>query len=198
MSSSIGHSLIAISIQRATEPTDTKAKWVTSFWWTLCLVIVANFPDVGRVLEHVGGIRPEITHLLAFVLVLPTLLLPLVCWAAEGRERMVAVVQLFATSISHIAADLLVGVKNYQLFWPFSDCSVRLPFGFLPSSPGVSLFNPYLYRNLVIELAILLPLFYFSGWRKVQLWQGSRKCLTIAALSSFIAGACVAYHLDRP
>lgn len=198
MSSSIGHSLIAISIQRATEPIGTNAKVVTSFWWALCLVIVANLPDVGKVLEHVRGIRPEITHSLVFALVLPMLLLPLVYRAVEGRERMVAIVQLFAASLSHIVADFWVGVNSYPLLWPFSNLPVCPPFGFLPSSPGISLFNLYLYRNLAIELAILLPLFYFSGWRKVRLWQGKRKWLTVAALFSSIAGVCVAYRLDRP
>lgn len=197
MSSSIGHSLIAISIQRATEPTDTKAKWVRSFWWTFCLVVVANFPDVGKALRHVGSIYPA-THSLGFALILSMLLLPLVYRAVEGRERMVAIVQLFAASLSHIVADFWVGVNSYPLLWPFSNLPVCPPFGFLPSSPGISLFNLYLYRNLAIELAILLPLFYFSGWRKVRLWQGKRKWLTVAALFSSIAGVCVAYRLDRP
>jgi hypothetical protein len=66
--------------------------------------------------------------------------------------------QAMLAGLSHLLLDLLVGVTPLPVWWPFSFQRVQLPFGILPSAGGLSLSNPYLYRNTLIELGILIPL----------------------------------------
>jgi hypothetical protein len=55
--------------------------------------------------------------------------------------------------------DMLVGVWPLPLLWPFTDARFALPFGILPSAPSFRLDNPYMYRNLLMEVGILIPLY---------------------------------------
>ena len=62
-----------------------------------------------------------------------------------------------AAGLSHLVLDLLVGVMPLPLLWPLARTECRLPFGLLPSAGAIRLFNPYLYRNLLIEMGVLVP-----------------------------------------
>ncbi|TKR30668.1 metal-dependent hydrolase [Luteimonas gilva] len=64
---------------------------------------------------------------------------------------------LLAASLSHPALDLLVGAHPVPLLWPLSDPDLSMPFGVLPSAGRLALGNYYLWRNLLIELVVLLP-----------------------------------------
>ena len=66
---------------------------------------------------------------------------------------------LLLASVSHPLLDLLVGAHGLPLLWPFTDRQVALPFGLLPSAGRLALDNYYLWRNLLIELGVLVPLF---------------------------------------
>jgi inner membrane protein len=61
--------------------------------------------------------------------------------------------------VSHILLDYLVGVHPSPLFWPISTEVYTCPVGILPSAGALDVRNPYLYRNLGIELGILVPFF---------------------------------------
>jgi hypothetical protein len=70
--------------------------------------------------------------------------------------------------------DMLVGVWPLPLLWPLSDQVFRLPFGILPSAPVFNLSNPLMYRNLFMEVGILVPLYaglYLARHAQWAVWQ---------------------------
>lgn len=86
--------------------------------------------------------------------------------------------QVILAGLSHLLLDLLVGVTPLPLFWPLSNLTMRLPFGLLPSAGRIQLTNPYFYRNLLIELGILLPL----SWLLLKLPHSQKRPIQIALL----------------
>lgn len=68
-------------------------------------------------------------------------------------------------AFSHLFLDFWVGVNSYAMLWPLSEQRFGSPWGFLPSSPGLSLKNRFLYRNLSLELMIFGPMLYFCMGR---------------------------------
>lgn len=65
---------------------------------------------------------------------------------------------LLAAGISHPLLDLLVGAHPVPLFWPL-DGGVSIPAGVLPSAGSLAFDNFYLWRNLLIEIGVLGPVF---------------------------------------
>ncbi|WP_447785452.1 metal-dependent hydrolase [Stenotrophomonas bentonitica] len=65
---------------------------------------------------------------------------------------------LLAAGISHPLLDLLVGAHPVPLFWPL-DGGVSIPTGVLPSAGSLAFDNFYLWRNLLIEMGVLGPVF---------------------------------------
>jgi hypothetical protein len=65
---------------------------------------------------------------------------------------------LLAAGMSHPLLDLLVGAHPVPLFWPL-DGGVSIPAGVLPSAGSLAFGNFYLWRNLLIELGVLGPVF---------------------------------------
>jgi hypothetical protein len=65
---------------------------------------------------------------------------------------------LLAAGMSHPLLDLLVGAHTVPLFWPL-DGGVSTPAGVLPSAGSLAFDNFYLWRNLLIELGVLGPVF---------------------------------------
>ncbi len=68
--------------------------------------------------------------------------------------------QALLAGLSHVLLDLLVGVTQLPLLWPLSQRAFKLPFGVLPSAGSMRLDNYYFFHNLVIELGVLVPLYY--------------------------------------
>ena len=130
--------------------------------WLACLVVAAVAPDLDYVVPwldkgHYGGLR--ISHSLMFGLWTPGILaLALWQWGIRGAVLMAMVTQVIAAGLSHLVLDLLVGVSPLPVLWPLSESAWRLPFGLLPSAGKLQWGNYYLYRNLWIELGVLLPL----------------------------------------
>lgn len=69
-------------------------------------------------------------------------------------------IQVILTAFSHLVLDLLVGVGALPLLYPLSFYRFKLPFGLLPSAGRINLANYYIYRNLLIEMRVLLPLLF--------------------------------------
>jgi len=65
---------------------------------------------------------------------------------------------MFAAPLSHVFLDFLVGVHKNPILWPFSDKLYSLNHGILPSAGRLSFGNYYFWRNLVVELGILIPM----------------------------------------
>ncbi len=188
MSSFIGHSLAAIGVyaftqpQQQTRPTQSIGQKLWLFW----LIAIASAPDIDYLIPALQspahqGLR--ITHSILVSLCLPVLaIVALMTGRAKGRKRTIMMLQLVGAGLSHLLLDLLVGVTPLPLFWPFSAHLFQLRFGLLPSAGRIALSNYYFYRNLSIELGVLLPL--LAGWQLIRqtALRTMRQRLTIAAL----------------
>lgn len=51
----------------------------------------------------------------------------------------------------------MVGAHPLPLLWPFAEYQVSTPIGVLPSAGRIDPLNYFLWRNLLIELGVLLP-----------------------------------------
>ncbi len=67
---------------------------------------------------------------------------------------------LLAAGMSHPLLDLLVGAHPVPLLWPL-DGGISIPAGVLPSAGSLAFDNLYLWRNLLIEIGVLGPVFAF-------------------------------------
>lgn len=158
MSSFVGHALAPVILYAATEP--RPVRWRAG--WPLVLAALALAPDadyVFRALILPGSPPIRVTHSLAGCLALPALvIIVLIVRGMRGRMLRLRAMQAAGAGLSHLALDLLVGVTPAALLWPLSTWTARLPTGILPSAGRLSPGNVYLYRNLAIELGVLLPI----------------------------------------
>ena len=130
-------------------------------WALPAFVFLAVCPDLDYFAIWWWHTQPtlRVTHALLFAVATSLLMWGL---TAPLRSRSLANVPfpaLLLASVSHPLLDLLVGAHGLPLLWPFTDREVALPFGLLPSAGRLALDNYYLWRNLLIELGILVPLF---------------------------------------
>ncbi|HEX8611201.1 MAG TPA: metal-dependent hydrolase [Telluria sp.] len=140
------------------------------------LVALALLPDLDYLPYWLFGIHsePRWTHSLIVALAASAL-----AWAASRHAREGAALPFAALALaacSHPVLDLLVGVHPVPLFWPLPLAQVESPLGLLPSAGRLSLTNRFMWRNLLIECAVLLPLYALGvalarqvGWRRIAL-----------------------------
>jgi membrane-bound metal-dependent hydrolase YbcI (DUF457 family) len=131
------------------------------FRWVLAaFVLVAICPDFDYFAFWAWGYsaNPRLSHSILFAVATA-----LLAWWGMRRlagpgSAAVPFAMLFLAALSHPLLDLLVGVHAIPLLWPLPnpDVSAR---GILPSAGRLAIGNFYLWRNLLIESAILLPVF---------------------------------------
>jgi hypothetical protein len=178
MSSFIGHSLPALSVYfsgphfRPNSPT-LKHRGL----WFLTLIMVAWAPDIDHFVPALNAASHQglrITHSLVACLILPIcVILMLRLQRLKRAELGFLASQVLLVALSHLGLDMLTGAMSLPLLYPFSQQLFKLPFGLLPSAGKISFSNYYLYRNLVIELGVLLPLF-----ASIHLMAHARKSLS--------------------
>lgn len=157
MSSFIGHVVTGAAIYLSQGRLDSpQARWALPLF-----VFLAVFPDfdyMGRWFLNID-MQPRITHTLVFCIAIGIL-----AWQSTTKLRVgVRHSPTFAAFVlapcSHLALDVLVGVHSLPVLWPFMAYEISSPIGVFPSTIHVlSLTNRYLWRNLLIESAVLLPL----------------------------------------
>lgn len=161
MSSFVGHGLAALTIGKAFEK---NAAFKSYLLWQACLILCVYAPDVDYIVPSLnrynnGGLR--ITHSIAFSLILPVLFIFFLT-IFDRKNLFWKGLSLCLAGLSHLFLDLLVGSRNGDpLFYPFFNKAIALPFGILPGAGAVKLSNYYFYRNLLIEIGILVPAFIF-------------------------------------
>lgn len=163
MSSFIGHSLAALSTYFVEQPASFKSRK----YWLVWLIIIASAPDIDHVIPSLhltaNSQLIRITHSILLSLVLPACtIIWLIFCGFKGRILLLRSQQVILAGLSHLVLDLLTGVNRLPLLWPFSTENFKLSFGLLPSAGGINIFNYFLYRNLLIELGVLVPLVFCS------------------------------------
>ena len=186
MSSIIGHTLTGLGVYATTRP--QKKSMLRDWLWSGWLVFVAVAPDLDYIFRSVCMRRDatgvlRITHSLVGCLIFP-LLTFFVLWRLKlaGEIRRLFAFQVVLTGLSHLAMDLSVGVSALPLLWPFTAQRFKLPFGVLPSGPAFRLDNVFMYRNLLMEVGVLVPLYagiYLARRAKLD---GRRRSFGIAVL----------------
>jgi len=158
VSSFVGHALAPVILYAATEPGPVPRRAL----WPLALVAMAWAPDADYLLRSLilpGDPPVRVTHSILGSLVVPALVVAILAMRGlRGTMLKLRGFQAAAAGLSHVLLDLLVGVTPAALLWPLSRATVRLAGGILPSAGRLSPGNPYLYRNLLIEVGVLLPI----------------------------------------
>jgi inner membrane protein len=101
------------------------------------------------------AVNPRFTHSVLFALAIAGVVRTAMRRVAAP---LVPTIALLSASLSHPVLDLLVGAHTVPLLWPFGP-EVAVPVGVLPSAGALDAGNYYLWRNLLIELGVLLPVF---------------------------------------
>ena len=161
MSSLISHAVVGFASSKY-------KKGAKNFLWILWLVFAAIAPDADYILEWFFGIRFQIryTHSIGFCFAFSILTI-IALRLAKVQHLRIYFAQIFLASYSHLFLDLLVGVYKSPWLWPLSSNTYSLPFGILPSAGKITLFNKYMYRNLLIEMGIILPILFVTDAFKV-------------------------------
>ena len=165
MSSFLGHSLAAATVYAATEfiCLAGEKSWLKSdrLAWLGWLIVVASIPDLDYVIHAWNSTNNQglrITHSILFSLTVPCLTIVWL-WLGKRQNPGKKSIQVVMAGLSHLALDLSVGVTPLPLLFPFVKIPFKLPFGILPSAGRINLDNYYFYRNLWLEMGVLLPLF---------------------------------------
>lgn len=102
--------------------------------------------------------------------------------------------------LSHLILDLSVGVTPLPLLLPLVKISFKLPFGILPSAGRVDLQNYYFYRNLWLEMGVLLPVFVVTcllGFNKVSTVKNLPLFKFIGLSSAIAMLICASYFIGK-
>jgi inner membrane protein len=178
MSSLVGHTLTSLGVYATTQPPKKLA--LRDLLWLSWLTFVAIAPDLDyfspALMRRASSGVLRVTHSLVGCLVFPILTLLVLSRLKLTREtRQLYAVQVVLAGLSHLVMDMLVGVSALPLLWPFTEQRFKLPFGVLPSAPSFRLDNVYMYRNLLIEVGVLVPLYAgiyltrranLGGWKR--------------------------------
>lgn len=166
MSSFLGHSLAGLTVYLTTTELQLNLQIKRSnrynLHWMMWLVAIASMPDIdylipSLILQH-NDCRVRTTHSLLGVLIVPVCtILILYLLGKRGKTLKLMSLQSILAGLSHLLLDLLTGVLPLPLLYPNLEV-FRLPFGLLPSAGKIQLTNYLFYRNLSIELGVIVPL----------------------------------------
>jgi inner membrane protein len=164
MSSFLGHSLAAYTLFSLNRWKRPSTRWRAM--WLGWLVVLASAPDIDYLVHALRSPAHQgrrITHSVAFSLILPLLSVGVLYLmkGLKGERRLLSICVVLA-GLSHLLLDFLVGVTPLPLLWPLSPAAFSSPVGILPSAGRIQLSNYYLYRNVLIEVGVLAPLFYVA------------------------------------
>jgi membrane-bound metal-dependent hydrolase YbcI (DUF457 family) len=134
--------------------------------WLGWLAVLASAPDIDYLVPslrspaHQGS---RITHSIAFSMILPLISACVLYFvkSLKSERRLLSICAVLA-GLSHLVLDFLVGVTPLPLLWPLGSTAFISPVGILPSAGRIQLSNYYLYRNVLIEVGVLAPIFYVA------------------------------------
>lgn len=197
MSSFLGHGLAAYSLfsldRRARPSTRWRAMWLG---W---LVVLASAPDIDYLVPALASPAHQgsrVTHSIAFSLLLPLSTVGVLYFVKglESRQRRLLSICAVLAGLSHLVLDFLVGVTPLPLLWPLGSAAFVSPVGILPSAGRIRLTNYYLYRNVLIEVGVLAPIFYVA--RGLYLGESGIRNRARMLILLLVAGCFVAWSVS--
>jgi inner membrane protein len=166
MSSFIGHSLAGLTVYLTTTELQinrqVRASSKDNLPWLMWLVAIALMPDIDYLIPSLilqyNDRRVRTTHSCLGALIVPVFtILILYLLGKRGKTLKLMSWQAVLAGLSYLLLDLLTGVLPLPLLYPSLEV-FRLPFGLLPSAGKIQLTNYLFYRNLSIELGVIVPL----------------------------------------
>jgi inner membrane protein len=196
MSSFIGHSLAAYTLASATPYRQGSAS--LRFMWAVWLIVLASAPDIDYLVPSLASPAHQgsrITHSIALSIALPLFSICVLYFirGLKSQRRLLSVCAVLA-GLSHLVLDFLVGVTPLPLLWPLDSMAFASPVGILPSAGRIQLSNYYLYRNMLIEVGVLAPLFYVA--RRLYLGEISARDRARVLMLLLVAGCFVAWSVS--
>jgi membrane-bound metal-dependent hydrolase YbcI (DUF457 family) len=196
MSSFLGHSLAAYSLFSIDWRERPSTLW--SAVWLAWLVVLASAPDIDYIVPALASPAHQgsrITHSIALSMALPLLSVGVLYFVKglKDQRRLLSVCALLA-GLSHLVLDFLVGVTPLPLLWPLDSAAFASPVGILPSAGRIQLSNYYLYRNVLIEVGMLAPIFYVA--RGLYLGEFSTRDRAKVLTLLLVAGCFVAWSVS--
>lgn len=156
MSSFVGHALAGATIHYSRQ----RSSGPPARWGLLLLIALAVAPDLDYLLLWLWGLdfHPRISHSLVCCLLL-SMVLWLSCEPLRRRDlHPPGLVAMSLATCFHLVLDLAVGIHGLPLLWPLPLAEISSPLALLPSAGRLRVDNFYLWRNLLIEMGVLLPI----------------------------------------
>jgi LexA-binding, inner membrane-associated putative hydrolase len=154
---SLGHSLLGITIGICCVPRRTSARWKVGYF--AAFVVLSNIPDLP--FPHWGHERYDISHNLFVNLLLCLIMVALLGWHPNIRHFIGGGKILgggVAAWLSHLVLDSFYNHgRGVAIFWPLSDAHLALPIPWFSVVPFPPL-SLALLRECAIECASYLPL----------------------------------------
>lgn len=155
MSSFLAHAAVGVTLYLAQDqPRTPRTRWALALLLSLAMASDIDYLFYWIFAVHIS---PRVTHSLLFCAALVAAVWFVTAKLCTRAPRL-SFELLAAAAASHLLLDYLVGVHPLPLLWPFSGPGFAAPIGVLPSAGRLSPTNFYLWRNLLIECGILLPL----------------------------------------
>jgi inner membrane protein len=192
MSSFLGHSLAAYSLFSLDRRERPFTLWRVI--WLAWLIVLASAPDIDYVVPALASHAHQgsrITHSIALSMALPLFSIGVLCFVKHLRSqrRLLSVCAVLA-GLSHLVLDFLVGVTPLPLLWPLDSAAFASPVGILPSAGRIQLSNYYLYRNVLIEVGVLVPVCYVARGLylgEIRAWDRARVLILLLIAGCFVA-----------
>ncbi|HVG19475.1 MAG TPA: metal-dependent hydrolase [Blastocatellia bacterium] len=196
MSSFVGHSLAAYSLFSLDRQMPLSTPWRAV--WLGWLVVLASAPDIDYLVPALASPAHQgrrVTHSIALSMALPLFSVGVLYFVKrlKSRRRLLSVCALLA-GLSHLTLDFLVGVTPLPLLWPLDSAAFSSTVGVLPSAGRIQLSNYYFYRNLLIEVGALAPIFYVA--RGLYLGEVNNRNRARTLILLLVAGCFVAWSVS--
>jgi len=136
------------------------------------------------------------THSIGYVFIVGIMALFFRNFIFKKALSLVPFYLFFMAPFSHLVLDFLVAVYGNPYFYPFSTSLFTSALGILPSSGRIDFYNYYFWRNMLIELAIFVPMFMVLV-PHVRAYVLKRRLLLLFLSIFFIVGIFVGVRLDR-
>ena len=194
MSSFVAHSLVGFIFGTQQNSRTFREGVFVAFFF----IILAGSPDIDYLINYLRGESMSIryTHSIGYVFFIGLFALLFRNYFFKSLFLGIPILLFFIAPFSHLLLDYLVGVHGNPYLYPFSKEVFVSPLGILPSAGRIDVCNHYFWRNILIELAIFVPLvmFFTPKYRSIIL---RNKIMTLALLCLLCIGVFVGYNLAR-